>query len=199
MSHLRCLSAVLILIAATSGCGSSELTRARAARVIDDRFGTPDMSKEFVVRLRGGAINEGLFASVWDQDTNPRDVVNTFFLTASGRRFFQQIRFIAPADLEVYVLPVFRRKVAEVTGIADAVLPFAPVAGLKEVQFTWQLDNVPPWLVVQGPTGREGRAFLRLFDDGWRVEDLSFTDPDVSIDWSKLNSLASLAAESRRR
>lgn len=198
MSYVRCLSALLMFIAAASGCSSSELTRARAARVIDDRFGTPDTSKEFVVRLQGGAVNEGLFAGVWDQDPRPRETANTFLLTAAGRQFFQQIRLSFGNTLEVYVLPVFRRKVAEVTGIADALVPFAPTpaAGLKEVQFTWHLDNVPPWLVVQGPTPREGRAFLRLFDDGWRVEDLNFTDPEVSIDWSKLNLLA---AESRRR
>jgi hypothetical protein len=189
VSHLRFLPTVPILVAVTPGCSSSELTRAAATRLIDERFGTPDTSQEAVVRLRGPTGNEGLWMNAWTQETRVEGgrPVQVLELTPRGQRLFQQARFFG-IDVEVNLLPVFRRRVAEVTGIADAILPFAPgsESSIKEVQFTWQLENVPPWLVVQGPTPRKGNTFLRLYDDGWRVEDLNFTDPEVSIDWSRL-------------
>jgi hypothetical protein len=55
-------------------------------------------------------------------------------------------------------------RVDEITGIADAG------QGMKEVLFHWSMVNVPDVLKPFVAVGGTGRAVMRLYDDGWRVE-----------------------------
>jgi hypothetical protein len=55
-------------------------------------------------------------------------------------------------------------RVDEITGIADAG------QGMKEVLFRWTMVNVPDVLKPFVAVGGTGKAIMRLYDDGWRVE-----------------------------
>jgi hypothetical protein len=63
-------------------------------------------------------------------------------------------------------------RVDEITGIADAG------QGMKEVLFRWSMVNVPDVLKPFVAVGGTGRATMRLYDDGWRVEN----GPNLSND-----------------
>jgi len=55
-------------------------------------------------------------------------------------------------------------RIDEITGIADAG------HGMKEVLLRWSMVNVPDVLKPLVVSGGTGRAIMRLYDDGWRVE-----------------------------
>jgi TonB family protein len=103
-----------------------------------------------------GGIKEGIF--FYD-----RASYGTLTPTVEGRKIFAGVSstvitpLTGPAKLEV----------VEVTGIADAAL------GTKEVHFTWRYIGLSAEVARysgQGSSPHDGTAFLRLYDDGWRVE-----------------------------
>ena len=68
----------------------------------------------------------------------------------------------------------FSVKVNEVTGIAD--LPMGP--GVKELQFSWLVDDVSELLFPYVSETGTGAAVVRRYDDGWRVEEIGELKPD---------------------
>jgi hypothetical protein len=69
------------------------------------------------------------------------------------------------------------RRVIEVTGIADGPGMLGPPGTIKDVQFTWKWnwDAVPKEVkqfLGPEPNPAKGEALLKLYDDGWRVEEL---------------------------
>jgi hypothetical protein len=90
-----------------------------------------------------------------------------------------------------------RRTVIEVTGIADPASPLGGTqTGSKEVQFRWEYagaDEVTMRFIVRGGTGR---ALMRLFDDGWRIDHIELQELSEGF---PLSAAAQAAAESDRR
>jgi hypothetical protein len=71
--------------------------------------------------------------------------------------------------------PSIQRRVEEVTGISDA--PSGPPGTAKVVEFTWQwnwdaVSDEVKQIFRQMPPVAKGEAFVKLYDDGWRVEAL---------------------------
>jgi hypothetical protein len=64
-----------------------------------------------------------------------------------------------------------KRSVTTVDGITDN-----PLDGSKLVMFTWQYRDVPDFVAVHGGLSKKDKyqavAAMRLFDDGWRMEDV---------------------------
>ena len=66
-------------------------------------------------------------------------------------------------------------KIVEVTGITDA----PPQFGGKLIDFNWQFQDAPDLVIkYTGTVGtlQKGEAFVKLYDDGWRVEEIQFHD-----------------------
>ena len=80
---------------------------------------------------------------------------------------------IAASNGTVTVKTSLAFRVEEITGIAEAGLQ-----GMKEVFFRWSIVNVPDVLVPLVVVGGTGRAIMRLYDDGWRLE----SGPDLTSD-----------------
>jgi hypothetical protein len=109
-------------------------------------------------QLQGG-IKQGF----WEQDRDAR-----LSLTPKGQTYFEEI-----GGMLGLVSKPLPRRVIEVTGVADGPSP----ATTKEVQFTWkwdfgQIPNEVKSFLGPEPKPSEGAALLKLYDDGWRVEEL---------------------------
>ncbi|MFK7749380.1 MAG: hypothetical protein AB8B65_13375 [Kordia sp.] len=73
--------------------------------------------------------------------------------------------------------------VTTIDGIADA----GNNSKTKEVQFSWEyanIDEVVKRFIIKGGTGK---AFLRKFDDGWRVNNISFSYKNESFPLTAAN------------
>lgn len=142
-----------------AGSGATgQLTREVAARLIGQapKFNTVRSIALLREGQRGG-VREGL----WSEQR---------VLTPLGRQYFAEVVFNIPDNLVSPVKPA-TRTVTEVTGIADH--PLGP--SVKEAQFRWKyegLDELVARLTGQGSEPHTGEALLRLYDDGWRVEDV---------------------------
>lgn len=100
-----------------------------------------------------------------------------YALTEKGRAVFSSISvsYSPPLAAAVRLSRSYRRTAAEITGIADVEPPLAGWHG-KEVHFGWKWEwNEFPAesrLCIPEPQIQEGTALLRLYDDGWRVEEI---------------------------
>jgi len=99
-------------------------------------------------------------------------------LTERGTRLIEDISgnfFTLKKPLEIEV---------DVSGIADAVLPLTSTKGIKEAQFTWNYLNISTpikWVIAEGGNGK---AYFRLYDDGWRLEgfdDIEYNDTSIHL------------------
>jgi hypothetical protein len=143
------------------------LTRKLAASVIarDPRFASARaMSLADPGKTSDAGVREGLWI---------KQGFGGLSLLADGQRFFTQLDGF-PDYFAVLREPA-RREIVEVTGIADA-----PVGrNTKEVQFRWRYVGLPEVVARycgQGPVAHDSTALLRLYDDGWRVEQLELKE-----------------------
>jgi hypothetical protein len=180
-----------VLISMIACGGKSELSRGKATKVIQasDKF-TPGNQD---AHLKADTVRVGLEQGFWQKGpenphlftdrtaANPDGKVYTIILTPKGSTYFSSIGgFIYPgqplgeAFLQTKTMP---RRVVEVTGIADGPEIEGPQGTTKDVQFTWKwdLDSVPKEvkaLLETGPKASKGEALMKLYDDGWRVEEV---------------------------
>lgn len=112
-------------------------------------------------------------------------------LTEKGKAANPKTRVVdAKAQTEtegrIYAFPIATRELAEITGVTDAALPFGtPSDSIKEVEFSYRIvlnalgralgtaGGLPQKLTDVG-NPRSGTAYLRRYDDGWRVENARF-------------------------
>lgn len=169
----------LVLLA---GCNSRELTRDRAASLIAAVPAFAQLAEAAKVIPQGREL--GVAQGKWNREGG---------ITVKGQEDFSGW----PSYNRLGLRRQLKRSVVEITGIADAVTPLAgTLPGSKEVQFRWEYAN------VEGPvrrfvvTGGTGVAILRLFDDGWRVEDLKTQEGTEGF---SLNASEQAAAEGDRQ
>jgi len=148
-----------------------DLTRQKAAALIAQKMeefspAKPELmfNKDLIgdrdARLKG--IREGL----WYWRKPKRGPFLELTLTPKGKEFFEEVE-----GALVTLAKPYMPRVIEITGIADA--PF--VTGVKEVAFTWEWQGVPDLVRAYcNVSPLEGNALIRLYDDGWRIENLNW-------------------------
>jgi hypothetical protein len=102
-------------------------------------------------------------------------------LTKEGERVFKDWPNEQFGTKVLYRVPIARRKLLEVTGIA-----VDSSAGSARTEFTWHLRREPAGALlrlIELEVGEVqlGEALLSLYDDGWRVTELKGTE--VVGDW----------------
>jgi hypothetical protein len=101
------------------------------------------------------ALYDGYMQGFWDQSGNPSPKGSEYF--TSGPQF-DKVQLKKPVKV----------KVVEVTNISNA-----SSENSKEAQFNWEysgVEGVARRFLVKGGTGN---ASFKLFDDGWRVDNIS--------------------------
>jgi TonB family protein len=150
------------------GGDRTSLARVQARNVITNDLSFSSVKQitllEPTARTLEAAAREGLFAT---------DGFN-FSLTQEGRQFFVVEGGVVSGWLVglgvIVTLPApAKREVIEVTGIT------AEGTDQRRVVFTWKytgLSDVVVRYTGQGPGAHDGVALLRLYDDGWRLENV---------------------------
>ena len=177
------LAASLLLI---TGCWPSQLDRGAALKSINasSKF-SPDTDEFWLSRPQAQC---GVQAGLWKvAPQRLTDIIDNAFygfhyryaLTAKGRTLFSEIgpNYLEPKVATVKLKIPHRLTALRVTGIADYEPSVAAYHG-KEARFEWRWDDpnefsdqlqqcIPSMFSVQG-----GVAHFRLYDDGWRVEEI---------------------------
>lgn len=170
---------VFFVSAALVGCGdNSELSRSKAENMIQEtaRFKirvvpTENLNKKELPRL----AQQGLVTYTDATSVPQRALGATNYiinLTEKGKQFV--IKEVKPAwgNDTITVVKVCERKIVEVTGIEQ------PEPQTAIVSFNYNTVNPTPFgetmPTVCSAEIRSGRAQLKLFDDGWRVGEISF-------------------------
>lgn len=171
-------TSLLILFAAllvSAGCGPGELSRPKAKGLIEKH---ESFAKAVVpmFHLTPELIQKGLRQGLWTES-----LYTGATKSAKGLELFSEIEVNAyMPDKFVKLKNPVRREVVEMTGITAAEGDGSPNTA-KIVKFTWQWDwNAVPAPVKDFLGTREqhypATARFRLYDDGWRVEEIAFAD-----------------------
>lgn len=187
----RCAALVSMLcVSGTIGCSATgELNRSQASALIgsSQQFKTPAFEQVFLgadyrsvdfIGAGNWVVVDALLSSGYLEKQGGE--IN---LTAKGEAACKD----SPRDPErenARSFPVAHREFVEVSGITDAAIA-GP--GVKEVRFTWRwsptalgkelLPSIPKLAsTYSGEQSREGTALFRLYDDGWRLEEVQFGD-----------------------
>jgi hypothetical protein len=93
------------------------------------------------------------------------------------------------------------RKVKEITGIGEVPAMVGGGEGVREVEFTYVYD-LPTFLRPYVVTTGTGKAVMRRFDDGWRIENVYHNDdlhPSLSAsDLADFEAARKVAAEKKQ-
>jgi hypothetical protein len=175
-SQLAFRAVVLCAVASCAACNSNELTRSRAARVLEQ---SAPFSKPIAIEvLPWEAHKAGLLDGV-------RSSPHSFFadkevLTELGKQFLREEKSERGLGLMTWTGPSFvlkdprQRKLVEITGITDAGVG----PSTKLVQFLWTYADLPEWVTPRDKPF-EGEVVLQLFDDGWRIADAAALEEKV--------------------
>jgi hypothetical protein len=154
--------------ALASGATAQQGLSRATAKVLISRYSRFGAAPAMVITTPGEAVKAGVREGLWAEQG-----FGGLVLTQEGRRYFAQAQGF-PAYTVILAQPA-RREVIEVTGIADA-----PVGNsVKEVSFTWRyvgLAEVVARYTGQGQSPHESKGALRLYDDGWRIEELMLNE-----------------------
>lgn len=125
-----------------------------------------------------------LFRVQWDQTANSEGVITSysgFYCTVTDPRLLAMLTSANCNSFTANLRQPVTTPSIEVTGVTDAVPP-ANSAKIKEVQFSWTYHNVPGPLNRFIVSGGTGRALIRLYDDGWRLENLDLS-PNINTSY----------------
>lgn len=151
--------ALVLLAGMVVGCAPDDLTRARAQSVLDAHS---EFASAAVVGATQQARADGYEQGYWNERGQISGKSSEFYDWQDG----SALRLSRP----------IRRRVRQIDGIADALSQAgAESRGMKEVQFRWEYEEVSAVVRRFIPKGGTGTAFLRRFDDGWRVASLTLT------------------------
>jgi hypothetical protein len=168
-------SFAVALSLAVAACSSKNLTRDKAKAVIEanKEFAAPLTS----VRLRHGCDDT---AKALEKDglvtrtkiERRRDQIGAYLLpewrtdiTSEGAKYFKS--FDCGFFDSVTLVTPLKRRVREVTGIADAG------SGQRTVKFIWDYASMPDQVArAADDSPQDSSALLRLYDDGWRAESI---------------------------
>lgn len=117
------------------------------------------------------------FRNQWDQSAHNEGVITGYsgsYCTVTDPRLLAMLTGANCSSFTAELHQPVSTPSIEVTGMTDAVLP-SNSAKIKEVQFTWAYHLVPGPLNRFVINGGSGKALIRLYDDGWRVENVDLS------------------------
>lgn len=167
MTHLRKVLRICMIVALPvliSSCGKP-LSRDDAATLISG-------SNNFQ-RLRSSIP----FRNQWDQTAHNEGVIAGYsgrYCSIADQRLLALLKDSNCSTFTAELRQPVSTPTIVVTGLTDAVLP-SNSAKIKEVQFTWTYNSVPGPLNRFIISGGIGKALIRLYDDGWRLENLDLS------------------------
>ena len=125
------------------------------------------------------------FHSQWDQTAHNEGVINGYsgsWCSVTDPRLLAMLKDGNCSTFTAELRQPVSTPSIEVTGITDAAIA-SNSAKIKEVQFSWRYHDVPGPLNRFIVSGGTGEAVIRLYDDGWRLENINlsprFNDPYV--------------------
>jgi hypothetical protein len=158
----------LAVIATFIGCTDNRgtLTRPDAARLVAQ---SAEFSKRStIVHGNQDAAAKGVRQGAWDAQ---------FTLTGNGRQYFARVVQGLSGSVELTLASPVNQEVSEVTGITDAPEMLGG-KGVKQIEFTWRYADLPSMAKRFASRGGTGTAVARLYDDGWRIQDVRMQTSD---------------------
>ncbi len=150
--------------------GKSELSRSKTNKVI--QASTKFTPGEYSLQPAGDAALAGVQQGFWKKEQLV-GFGSFYALTPKGETYFTN-----QGGGYLKLKQTMGRRVIEVTGIADGPGVLGPPGTIKDVEFTWDWDwdslpkDVKVVLVTTKPAPSKGEALLKLYDDGWRLEEI---------------------------
>lgn len=169
VSKVVCLIILTGLYVCTAGCQPKDLTRAEAQTRIqtDPRFATGTRVLAVPWDLSGLYQQIVVFAAGYSSQEKMAVQPPYRAAVASARQGSRERIHLVDLTLVAPLTPV----IMSVTGIADESSP-----GTKRVDFQWQYKTPPPAVLtplIPAPP-YQGQAVFKRYDDGWRVERLTW-------------------------
>jgi hypothetical protein len=158
----KVLVMLTIVMVVSSAQSENRLTREQALTIINQH--NVFTSKYNAVRLHQDGYSKGVQQGFWRASQSNQGMIE---ITQRARSIFTQVT----SNSVSLIQPVGIRAV-EVTGVTDSLRG----AGMKEAQFIWEYQDLPSIAKRFVLRGGSGVAEFRLYDDGWRIENLSLKD-----------------------
>jgi hypothetical protein len=147
------------------GCTSKsgELTRGKALRILQTNKEAAAMTDAIPVSQEGFKLaqQEGW----WDKIDRNGEITSE-----PARQYFIQYWYMART---ARVRKPLGKIILDVTGISDVPM----MQGVKEVDFDWEFSDVPTYVRKYAGLNEKfpGEAAFKLYDDGWRVEEIHWS------------------------
>lgn len=175
MSPRNALLSVLVALVCLYGCGKADLSRGRAEALISQ---SPDMQalrKALVFQNDG--YRKGIQQGMWTDEFQRGWHVGV--LTEKGKRYFSEIAQI----------PMSNKRAG--APVADVKVPSINVTGIARdgetqriADFLWTYVDLPSVVRRFVVAGGSGKAYFKLFDDGWRLDHLEAAASDEAASLS---------------
>jgi len=177
---------ILSFLILLSSCGNN-LSRSKAEELINN---SPKFQKTGEKpKIHSGAYYAGIEQGYWTDNRN---------LTSKGYKYFNKLSYD-----KLYLKKPIKCVVTSIDGIAESNNFFGNEnSNYKEVQFSWEFSNVNSVVKRFIVKGGKGVAFLRKFDDGWRVDEVSvkYSDEKFALNKSeKKNVQRDIELEKQRK
>ena len=170
-----------------TACGSKELSRSKAAKLIKDKYYTPQMIEDGAQTTQVSEMKDavvGQSGSVYGirggglPDLRNYEKAGWITLVVRGCQFNScavEVSLTPKGASEstgwkkisdkVWMVPIFRREFIDVTGITSS----EPSTAVAEFTSRWIPTNYGKELGATPSAPETGNATLRLYDDGWRL------------------------------
>lgn len=192
-----CLASILLLAITLSSCNftTKNLTRSKAASLIENSAKFSEVKSK--INLHPNGLEKGFLHDMWGvvQGEPGTNYSIDYYALSPNQDVFQLIQAtVLPGSIATVTMKKPVETQINVTGITDAPI----MQGVKEAQFTWEYTNLPSIVKRYVVRGGSGVAYLRLYDDGWRIEDLkvSYSKEPASL---TAKERAEEEAEDRKR
>lgn len=165
----RLITSIAILIITTSSMvawGNPSLSRSDAKKQINSN--SKIIRYKLNVPLHSGAYKMGKEQGIWKYQ-NRKTLLAKKAKSSIASVSRNTITLHNPAQINI-----------EVTGIASVPM----MANMKEAQFSWKYQKLPHLVRRFALEGGGGSAFFRLFDDGWRLENIKIKTSNIPIQLS---------------
>lgn len=140
--------------------GKSQLSRERTENLIRNSPQFQELRTK--IYLQSGGLEKGVEQKMWAH------YGSNYRLTEKTRTIVSQV-----TDFYITLLKPAGEPSVHVTGIADANPFGAGATSIKEAQFSWAYTDLPSVIKRFASRGGTGEGYFRLYDDGWRLEDVS--------------------------
>jgi hypothetical protein len=142
---------IFIIFIALISCGTDEITRSKAKSLITISNEMSIVKSEVALHKTGN--KKGIEQGMWTNRKQLTSQGNTYFKAVN----YSSVNLLKPVDINL-----------EITGITNALLG----QDIKEAQFKWNYINTPSVVKRYVVAGGSGVAYLRHYDDGWRLEEI---------------------------